>query len=120
MFGAKKRRRKRLRETPLPPEAAATLERRIPYLGTLSDEDRRELDGLVQVFLDEKWFSGTVMTIFPIFGQLTEYKIRYDDKTTGHELLAHPAEVWEILSQPAPEPAPKRQKLSLSKGKSKR
>ena len=58
MFGAKKRRRKRLRATPLPPEAAATLERRIPYLRTLSDEDRQELDGLVQVFLDEKWFSG--------------------------------------------------------------
>ncbi len=58
MFGAKKRRRKRLRATPLPPEAVATLERRIPYLRTLSDEDRRELGGLVQVFLAEKWFSG--------------------------------------------------------------
>ena len=58
MFGIKKRRRKRLRATPLPEHAAALIEERVPYVASLSLDDRRELEGLVQVFLDEKWFSG--------------------------------------------------------------
>ncbi|MCH2169774.1 zinc-dependent peptidase [Myxococcota bacterium] len=58
MFGSKRRRHKRLRETPLPAEAVAIVERNVPYLRDLSDEDRGELHGLIQIFLDEKWFSG--------------------------------------------------------------
>ena len=34
------------------------VDHRVPYAASLSAEDRRELEGLVQIFLDEKWFSG--------------------------------------------------------------
>ena len=58
LFGFKKRRRRRLRETPLSASATAILERDVPYLRSLSREDRRELDGLIQIFLAEKVFTG--------------------------------------------------------------
>ncbi len=45
-------------QTPLPPEWIAVLERSVPYYGLLSAEDRRELGGLVRVFLAEKSFEG--------------------------------------------------------------
>lgn len=58
MFGFKRRRRRRLRETPLSPEWLAILDRNIPYYRVLSPEDRRELEGHIQVFLAEKRFEG--------------------------------------------------------------
>ncbi|NRA02645.1 MAG: zinc-dependent peptidase [Myxococcales bacterium] len=58
LFGFKKRQRRRLRETPLRPEAVALLERNLPYLAALPPKDRRELQGLVQIFLAEKSFTG--------------------------------------------------------------
>ena len=59
MFGIlKKRRRRRLMETPLAPERLAILERTVPHWARLPETDRRELGGLVQVFLAEKRFEG--------------------------------------------------------------
>lgn len=58
MFGSKRRRRRRLRTQPLPAEARATLERNVPLTRELPADDIRELEGLIQVFLDEKWFQG--------------------------------------------------------------
>jgi Mlc titration factor MtfA (ptsG expression regulator) len=58
MFGFKKRRRQRVRRYPLTAEERAVLERNIPYLSRLTAEDRRELEGWVQVFLSEKTFEG--------------------------------------------------------------
>lgn len=59
MFGfLKRRRRERVRARPFPPEWRAVLERRFPLYERLSPEDRRELEGHVQVFLEEKSFEG--------------------------------------------------------------
>lgn len=59
MFGIlRKRRRRRLMETPLAPERVAILERNAPVWRRLPEEDRRELAGLVQIFLAEKSFEG--------------------------------------------------------------
>jgi Mlc titration factor MtfA (ptsG expression regulator) len=44
--------------TPLPQEAVESIEANVPYVRSLPEEDRRELEGLVQVFLEEKWFEG--------------------------------------------------------------
>jgi MtfA peptidase len=52
------RRRKRLRETPLPAALLVHLERNVPAVARLSPEDQAELRGHVQVFLDEKTFEG--------------------------------------------------------------
>ncbi len=58
MFGAKKRRRARLRATPLTPDELAIVERNVPYYGMLPPADRLELQGLMRVFLAEKHFEG--------------------------------------------------------------
>jgi Mlc titration factor MtfA (ptsG expression regulator) len=58
MLRFRKRRRAKLRQTPLPPRLRAILDERVPYLRRLSSGERRELEGLVQVFLDEKRFEG--------------------------------------------------------------
>ena len=58
MFGSRRRRRKKLRAQPLPAEARATIEHNVPFVSGLPVADRHELEGLVQVFLDEKWFEG--------------------------------------------------------------
>ena len=58
VFGSRRRRRKKLRAQPLPAEARATIERNVPFVSGLPASDRAELEGLVQVFLDEKWFQG--------------------------------------------------------------
>ena len=58
MFGSKHRRRQRLRETPLPREAVAAIEANVPSSLGLPQQDRAELEGLIQIFLAEKWFSG--------------------------------------------------------------
>lgn len=58
MFGRKKRRRKRLRQQPFPPEWLAALGRNVPYYSVLSQEDRAGLLGHIQVFMAEKSFEG--------------------------------------------------------------
>jgi MtfA peptidase len=54
----KGRRRERLRGTPLSAEQRAIVRRNVPYVSTLPDADRRELEGHMQVFLAEKRFEG--------------------------------------------------------------
>ena len=54
----KSKRRARLRGTPLSAEQRAIVLRNVPYVSTLSDEDQRELEGHMQVFLAEKRFEG--------------------------------------------------------------
>ncbi len=59
MFGFfRRRRREALREQPFPPEWAAILEKNVPYYKLLSEPDRQELHGHIQVFLAEKSFEG--------------------------------------------------------------
>lgn len=59
MFGLfKNRRREELRSTPIPLEWAAILRKNVPLYGRLSDADRLELEGHIQVFLAEKTFEG--------------------------------------------------------------
>jgi len=54
----KNRRREALRAAPFSAEERALLDKNIPYLKTLSEEDRNELEGLVRIFLAEKSFEG--------------------------------------------------------------
>ena len=58
MFGLRERRRRRLRETPFPPDRLAIVERNVPVWTRLGDGDRAELLGHLQVFLAEKHFEG--------------------------------------------------------------
>ncbi len=58
MFGFRKRRRRRLRATPLPDASWKILERNMPLVKSLSKRDRDELGGIVQVLLYEKDFEG--------------------------------------------------------------
>jgi len=58
MFGLRARRRQRLRERAFPPEWRAFVEQNVPYYGCLTADERRELEGLVQIFLAEKSFEG--------------------------------------------------------------
>jgi hypothetical protein len=51
-------RRNELRGTPLSPEQRAIVEKNAPFAARLSEDDRRELEGHMQVFLDEKRFEG--------------------------------------------------------------
>jgi Mlc titration factor MtfA (ptsG expression regulator) len=54
----KKRRRIRLMQKPMSEDWLSILERNVPYTRCLSSEDQRRLQGLIQIFLDEKWFEG--------------------------------------------------------------
>jgi Mlc titration factor MtfA (ptsG expression regulator) len=54
----KRRRRERLRSAPFPAAWLAIIERNVPFYRSLPDADRRELQGLIQVFLAEKHFEG--------------------------------------------------------------
>lgn len=58
MFGFKKRRRKRLMQQPLPKSWLALLRRNVPYYRKLPEEQQKKLQGLIQVFIDEKRFEG--------------------------------------------------------------
>src|SRR3954454_2284406 len=59
MFGFFKRRcRDRLRSTPLPTSWLAIIDKNLPMFERLTEADRRELQGHVQVFLAEKYFEG--------------------------------------------------------------
>ncbi|MGK2962784.1 MAG: zinc-dependent peptidase, partial [Gemmatimonadaceae bacterium] len=54
----KRRRRARLRNEPFPQIWRAIIERNVPLFSRLSPEDRAELLGHVQVFIEEKYFEG--------------------------------------------------------------
>ncbi|HEX6982064.1 MAG TPA: M90 family metallopeptidase [Balneolaceae bacterium] len=58
MFGFKKRRRQRLMQKPFPEAWAAILKQNVPYFRHLPDQLRQKLQGLIQIFLDEKRFEG--------------------------------------------------------------
>lgn len=51
-------RRKKLRSAPFPEEWLRIIHDRCPFYRRLSDDDRRELQGHIQVFLAEKEFEG--------------------------------------------------------------
>jgi MtfA peptidase len=53
-----RRRRERLRSAPFPAEWLETVDRNVAFYAGLSEADRRELRGHVQVFLAEKRFEG--------------------------------------------------------------
>ncbi len=57
-FLFKDKRRKELRAKPLSDDERATITRNVPYLAQLTDTDRHELEGHMQVFLAEKSFEG--------------------------------------------------------------
>jgi Mlc titration factor MtfA (ptsG expression regulator) len=54
----KDRRRAALRAQPLTAQERAAIERNVPYASRLDDGDRKELDGLIKIFLAEKSFEG--------------------------------------------------------------
>jgi Mlc titration factor MtfA (ptsG expression regulator) len=54
----KDRRRAALRAQPLTADERAAIEKNVPYASRLDDADRKELDGLVKIFLAEKSFEG--------------------------------------------------------------
>jgi len=58
LFGFKRRRRRRLKDRPFPPEWLEVLRRNVPYYRLLSEAEQAELRGHIQVFLAEKRFEG--------------------------------------------------------------
>jgi MtfA peptidase len=58
MFGFRRRRRERLRATPVPDAWRAIVERNVALYRRLPEADRRELLAHIQVFLAEKHFEG--------------------------------------------------------------
>lgn len=59
MFGFfRDRRRSAIRQRPFPPAWLAFIEKNVPYVRRLPEDDKRELLGDVLVFLDEKTFEG--------------------------------------------------------------
>lgn len=57
-FETKRQRRNRIRSQPFPNDWDAILHRQVPLYQRLSDQDRQELQGLIQIFVDEKHFEG--------------------------------------------------------------
>lgn len=58
MFGLSRRRRKRIKSRPFPPDWLRVLHARVPYVRCLSEADRTELIDHIKVFLAEKEFEG--------------------------------------------------------------
>jgi MtfA peptidase len=59
MFGwFKNRRRERLRSQPFPPTWLTIIKKNVPIYNRLPQADREELQGHIQIFLDEKYFEG--------------------------------------------------------------
>lgn len=58
MFWLKGRKRKKLKARPFPQAWVRIIHRNVPYYGVLTDEEREELHGHIQVFLHEKRFEG--------------------------------------------------------------
>ena len=54
----KERRRRKLRQRPVPEEWRAIISRNLPFFNRLSAADRQEFLGHLQIFLDEKRFEG--------------------------------------------------------------
>jgi Mlc titration factor MtfA (ptsG expression regulator) len=54
----KKRRRNRLMQKSMSQDRLSILGRNVPFTRCLSSEDQRRLQGLIHIFLDEKWFEG--------------------------------------------------------------
>jgi Mlc titration factor MtfA (ptsG expression regulator) len=54
----RRRRRLRLRATPLPPDWPGIIDRNAPFCAALSEAERSELQGHIRVFLAEKHFEG--------------------------------------------------------------
>lgn len=54
----RRRRRARLRATPLPPGWWSMIDRRVPLIRRMGEGDRKELGGIVQILLAEKTFEG--------------------------------------------------------------
>jgi len=54
----KKRRHDRLMQKPMSEEWIAILGQNVPYYHCLPPQDQRKLQGLIHIFLDEKWFEG--------------------------------------------------------------
>lgn len=55
---SKEKRRRRLRDQPFPAAWAELLRLRFPLYHRLREDDRRELEGHIRVFLDEKYIEG--------------------------------------------------------------
>lgn len=54
-----RRRRRRLRHTPLPPEWTSIIDRNVPLVALLVDDrQRRTMNGMIQLFLYDKAFEG--------------------------------------------------------------
>jgi Mlc titration factor MtfA (ptsG expression regulator) len=58
MFGLIHRRRQQLRAKPFPAEWVEIIQRTVPFYARLPQDDQRELQGHIQVFLAEKRFEG--------------------------------------------------------------
>jgi len=58
MLWFKNRKRRSWRNQPLPSEWLGIIEHNVPYYQYLTDEERRELHGHIQIFLHEKRFEG--------------------------------------------------------------
>jgi hypothetical protein len=58
VLGFRKWRRQRLRASEMPPAWLAIMERNVPYYDLLPREQKRQLQGLTQIFLKEKYFEG--------------------------------------------------------------
>ncbi|HOV84979.1 MAG TPA: zinc-dependent peptidase [Syntrophobacteraceae bacterium] len=58
MLWLRKRRRNRIRSRPFPAAWVHFLEKNVPYYRLLPEEDKKELQGHVLVFLEEKHFEG--------------------------------------------------------------
>jgi Mlc titration factor MtfA (ptsG expression regulator) len=54
----KKRRHNRLMQKPMSEDWLEILRRNVPYYSCLSQDDQQRLQGLIHIFLDEKWFEG--------------------------------------------------------------
>jgi MtfA peptidase len=105
----KTRRREKLRALPFPPEWRAILVAKVPYLARLTDAERVELEGHIQIFLAEKSFEGCggldltdemrviiaaqacllllgrVTDYYPELASILVYPSAYVGKTTKHE-----------------------------------
>jgi len=58
VFGFRKRRREKLRSTELKPEWKEIILKNIKFYSFLSEELKKELHSLIQIFMDEKTFEG--------------------------------------------------------------
>lgn len=58
MFGFKKWRRRRLMQQPLSDERLSILNKNVPYYRHLPSDLQQKLQGLINIFLDEKTFEG--------------------------------------------------------------